>query len=95
MIGFKTESLKDVDPVVRRLQQKFPRQGWNVMASKFPIYDHILVGVADTRDDGHKIGLAVVKKWLPEAMNAIYWLKEKNLIYTNVKEPEDTGDLVK
>jgi len=89
MIGFKTESLKDVAPVVERLKEDYPQQGWNIMGSKFPIYDHILCGVADNRDDAHKIGLSVVRKWMPPHLNLLYWIKEKNLIYCNVEEPKE------
>ncbi len=74
--------------MVEQLQKEYPSQEWNIMNSKFKQYDFILCGFAETRDDGHKIGLAVVRKHLPEHLNLLYWIKEAKIAKYNVKEVE-------
>lgn len=86
LIGFKAEQLKEISPIVEQLQTKYPAQEWNIMNSKFPQYDFILTGFAETRDEAHQIGLAVVRKHLPSHLNLLYWLKEVGLVKYSVKE---------
>jgi len=50
------------------------------MNSKFPAYTFILCCFADNRDEAHKIGLALVKKELPQHLNLLYWVKEAPLL---------------
>ncbi|MBA7708653.1 hypothetical protein ES703_117556 [subsurface metagenome] len=76
LIGFKAENLKDIGPVVERLQADYPEQEWNVVNSKFKHYDFLLCGFADSRDEAHKIGLAVVRKHMPSSLQLLYWIKE-------------------
>lgn len=86
MIGYKGEHLAEIKPIIKQLQSEYPTQEWNCMNSKFPIYDSILCGFTDNRDDAHKIGLAVVKKHMPAKFNLIYWLKKVGAMKHNVKE---------
>lgn len=76
LIGFKAEYLKDIGPVVEQLQTDYPEQEWNVVNSKFPQYNFLLCGFADSRDEAHQIGLAVVRKHMPESLQLLYWIKE-------------------
>lgn len=86
LIGFKGEHLKEITPVVERLKNEYPDQKYNIMNSRFPQYDFILVCFADDRDTAHKIGMALVKKELPQHLNLLYWIKEINLLKYNVKK---------
>jgi len=84
LVGFKGEHLKEIAPIVEKLKEKYPRQEYNIMNSKFPQYDFVLVCFADDRDDAHKIGVALVKKELPAHLNLLYWVKEVRLLKYNV-----------
>ena len=86
LCGFKADCLKEIHPIIEKLKIEFPEQQWNVMNSKFPQYDFILCGFAPDRDTSHKIGLSLVKKYLPSHMNLIYWCKEIALVKYNVVE---------
>lgn len=86
LIGFKGEHLKEITPVVERLKKEYPDQKYNIMNSRFPQYDFILVCFAEDRDSAHKIGMALVKKELPQHLNLLYWIKEINLLKYNVKK---------
>jgi len=87
MVGFKAERLKTLKPIIEQLQSEFPSQEWNVMNSRFPkIYDFILCGFADSRDESHKIGLSVVRKYMKPEWNMTYWVKEINLTQYNVEQ---------
>lgn len=88
MVGFRAQHLKEIGPIVERLKVDYPKQQWNVMNSKFEIYEFVLCGFADDRDEAHKIGLALVKKNLPKELNLIYWIKEVNLVKYNVEREE-------
>ena len=85
LIGFKAEHLKDITPIVERLKKEYPEQGYNIMNSRFPQYDFILVCFAENRDKAHKIGLVLTKKILPQKLNLLYWIKEVNMLKYNVK----------
>lgn len=76
LIGFKGEHLEEIAPIVEKLKQKYPEQGYNIMNSKFPQYTFLLVAFAEDRDSAHKIGMALVKKELPTHLNLLYWCKE-------------------
>jgi len=84
MVGFKGEHLKEIEPIVRSLKERFPEQGYNILNSKFPAYDFILTCFADTRDKAHRIGTALVRKELPQHLSLLYWVKEVNLVKYNV-----------
>ena len=88
LIGFKGEHLKEIAPIVERLKKEYPEQEYNIMNSKFPQYDFILVCFADDRDSAHKIGLALVRKELPAHLNLLYWIKEIKLLKYVVKKRE-------
>lgn len=86
MIGFKGEHLAEIEPIIETLQEDYPDTEWNCMNSKFPQYDFILCGFAGNRDDAHKIGMAVVKKHMPQHLNLLYWVKEVGVMKYNVEE---------
>ena len=88
MIGFKAENLNEIAPVVDRLKKQYPEQEFNVMNSRFPQYDFILTCFAADRDKAHQIGMALVKKELPQHLGLMYWCKEINLLKYNVKTNE-------
>lgn len=83
LIGFKGEDLPEIEPIVEDLKERFPDQGYNIMNSKFPAYTFVLCCFADSRDDAHKIGMALVKKELPQHLNLLYWCKEAALLKYN------------
>ena len=83
MCGFKAEHLKEIAPIVEKLQEEYPAQEWNIVNSKFKQYDFLLCGFADSRDEAHQIGLAVVRKHLPSHLGLIYWTKEVGLLKYN------------
>jgi len=85
-MGFKAEHLKEIAPIVEKLQQEYPQQEWNTLNSKFKQYDFLLCGFAETRDEAHQIGLAVVRKHMPSHLNLLYWTKEINLLKYNAKK---------
>jgi len=85
MCGFKAEHLKEIAPIVKKLQEEYPDQEWNIVNSKFPQYDFLLCGFAEDRDEAHQIGLAVVRKRLPSHLNLVYWTKEIDLLKYNAK----------
>ncbi len=87
--GFKAHYLKEIAPVVEKLKAEYPEQEWNVVNSKFPQYDFLLCGFAPDRDAAHKIGLAVVRKHMPEHLHLIYWIKEVGVAKYNVRKTEE------
>lgn len=89
MCGFKAEHLKELKPIIEKLQKDYPEQEWNCMNSKFDVYDFILCGFADDRDEAHQIGMALVKKHLPQKYNFYYWLKELNLVKYSVEKAQN------
>jgi len=89
-IGFKGEHLKEIDPIVETLKAQYPEQNYYIANSKFSQYTFILICRANTRDDAHKIGLALVKKHLPSHLNLLYWVKEKKLLDTVAHPPIST-----
>ena len=86
LIGFKGEDLPEIEPIVQRLKEKFPDQGYNIMNSRFESYTFILTCFADDRDKAHKIGTALVRRELPEHLHLLYWVKEVNIAKYNVVE---------
>ncbi len=86
MIGFKGENLVEMEPIIKQLQADYPDTEWNCMNSKFPVYDFILTGFAGDRDSAHQIGMAVVKKHMPQHLNLLYWIKEAGVMKYNVEE---------
>ncbi|GAG83337.1 unnamed protein product [marine sediment metagenome] len=84
MCGFKAENLHEISPIVEKLKADYPEQEWNIVNSKFKQYDFLLCGFAGDRDEAHKIGLAVVRKHLPESLHLLYWIKEINLLKYNI-----------
>ncbi len=84
LCGFKGEALPEIEPIVESLKERYPDQGYNIMNSKFPAYTFILCCFADSRDEAHKIGLALVKKELPQHLNLLYWVKEASLLKYSV-----------
>ncbi|MBA7695021.1 hypothetical protein ES703_103638 [subsurface metagenome] len=91
LIGFKAENLKEIAPIVEKLQSDFPDQEWNILNSKFEQYNFLLCGFAETRDEAHKIGLAVVRKHMPPHLHLLYWIKEVGLLKYSVKK---VGELI-
>jgi len=91
VIGFKGEHLKEIAPIVERLKEKYPEQGYNIVNSKFPQYTFLLVCFADDRDSAHKIGTALVKKELPTHLNLLYWIKEVKSLETMTHPSISTG----
>ena len=85
LIGFKGEQLKELDPIIKRLREKYPNQEYNVMPSKFPQYDFILTCFANNREQAHHIGLALVHKELPPHLGLCYWCKEISMIERQVE----------
>lgn len=85
MIGFRGEDLKRIAPIVEDLEREYPDQGYNIGNSKFPQYDYILFCFADGRDNAHRIGMSLVKKHLPQDLNLMYWVKEKNMAKYNIE----------
>jgi len=83
MIGCKGEHLKEITPIVEDLKRQYPDQGYNIGNSKFPQYDFILFCFADSRDQAHQIGCALVHKHLPSGH--CYWIKEINLAKYNIE----------
>jgi hypothetical protein len=75
-IGFDGEHLAEIKPEVERLKKKYPQQEFRIYNSKFPQYTFLLVTFAEDRDKAHQIGLALVKKELPQHLNLLYWCKE-------------------
>lgn len=84
-IGFYVKDYDKVNEAMERLQSRYPEQRWKIYA--FPehkmflrgeSYDFILVVFTDSYDKAHKIGLALVKKYLPEVgvSDCYYWVKE-------------------
>ncbi len=86
LMGFKAENLKEIAPIVEKLKAEYPDQGWNVVNSRFEQYNFLLCGFADSRDEAHKIGLAVVRKHMPESLHLLYWIKEINLLKYNIRK---------
>jgi len=86
LIGFKGEHLKELDPIIKRLREKYPKQEYNVMSSKFPQYDFILTCFAKDREEAHHIGLALIHKELPPHLGLLYWVKELSLVEQEVKK---------
>jgi len=87
-IGFSGEHLAEITPEVERLRKKYPAQEFRIYNSKFPQYTFLLVTFADDRDQAHKIGLALVKKELPQHLNLLYWCKEIKSLRDVVKGSE-------
>lgn len=83
LIGFQGEDLPEIEPIVKDLKERFPDQGYNIMNSKFPAYTFVLCCFADSRDEAHRIGLALVKRELPQHLNLLYWVKEAPLLKYN------------
>jgi len=73
-IGFDGSALKEITPVVERLKEKYPDQHYSIGNSRFPQYTFILFCRAKTRDEAHRIGMALTQKHLPG--NLSYWIKE-------------------
>lgn len=86
LIGFRGEHLTEIEPVLKSLKERFPEQGYNVMNSRFPAYTFLLTCFAETRDQAHKIGMALVKKELPAHLNLLYWVKEVSRIKYDVAD---------
>lgn len=84
LIGFQGENLPEIEPIVEDLKKRFPSQGYNIMNSKFEAYTFVLCCFADSRDRAHKIGMALVRKELPQHLNLLYWVKEASLVKYNV-----------
>lgn len=87
-IGLRLCDYYKVEEVMERLQSKYPRQKWKIYVfpekKAFPkggeSFDFILVVFTDNYDKAHRIGMALVKKILPEAgvetKPLAYWIKE-------------------
>lgn len=86
LIGFKGEHLKEIAPIVEDLKQRYPDQGYNIMNSRFEAYDFILACFADNRDQAHQIGMALVKKELPQHLHLLYWVKQAGMLKYNVRK---------
>ena len=89
MIGFRGEDLHRITPIVEDLKKQYPDQEYNIGNSKFKQYDFILFCFADSRDQAHQIGCALVHKHLPPDLNLLYWTKEAGLTKYNVEMKED------
>jgi hypothetical protein len=86
-IGFDGQHLAQITPEVERLKKQYPKQEFRIYNSKFPQYTFLLVTFAETRDQAHKIGLALVKKELPQSLNLCYWCKEIKSLKDVVQKP--------
>lgn len=86
LIGFTADHLHEIVPIVNDLKERYPEQEYNIMNSKFPQYDFILVCFAESRDKAHKIGMVLVKKELPAHLNLTYWVKEIKLLKYSVTQ---------
>lgn len=64
LIGLKTAHLPLIHEKILNLSNKYPNQKYNVMPSNFKNADYVLVCFADTMDQAHKIGMALVKREL-------------------------------
>lgn len=84
-IGFDGSALGEIMPIVERLKKEYPEQQYSIGNSRFPQYTFILFCRAETRDEAHRIGMALVKKHLPQHLHLLYWVKEIKLLKYNVK----------
>lgn len=61
---------------------------YSIYNSKFPQYDQIIIVSSGTKDQAHKRGLLLCRRYFPEEYNLVYWVKPVRHIHTQVEKDE-------
>lgn len=76
MIGITYAMRPRLEKILKDIAKKDPTFKFNIFNSKFPQYDQIIIIGSGTRDQAHKRGLLLTKRYFPEEFNLQYWVKE-------------------
>jgi len=76
MIGITYEMRPECEKILDDLAEKDPTFKYSIYNSKFPQYDQIIIVSSGSRDQAHKRGLLLCKRYFPPEFNLQYWVKE-------------------
>lgn len=75
MIGIKFEMREKLEKILKDIAEVDPTFKFGIHNSKFPQYDQIIIVSSKTRDQAHKRGLLLCKRYAPEEYSLQYWVK--------------------
>jgi len=75
-IGIKYEMRKTLEKILEDIAKKDSTFKYSIYNSRFPQYDQIIIVSSRSRDQAHKRGLLLTKKYFPTEYNLQYWVKE-------------------
>jgi len=86
MIGIMFDMREACEKVLEHLASVDPTFRYSIHNSRFPQYDQIIIVRSASRDQAHKRGLLLTKRYFPQEYGLIYWVKEVSQIHTQVSE---------
>jgi len=84
-IGIKYEMRPECEKILENLRRKDRTFRYSIYNSKFPQYDQVIIVRGENRDQAHKRGLLLTKRYFPKEYNLQYWVKEVSQIQTQVE----------
>lgn len=93
MIGIMFDMREACEKVLEHLAERDPTFKYSIYNSRFPQYDQIIIVSSGSRDQAHKRGLLLTKRYFPQEYGLIYWVKEVSMANTQVESGElETGN---
>ena len=85
MIGIKFEMREACEDVLEGIASVDPTFKYSIYNSKFPQYDQVIIVSSETKDQAHKRGLLLTKRYFPEEYSLIYWVKPVSHVHTQAE----------
>lgn len=85
MIGIKFEMREACEEVLERIAAMDPTFKYSIYNSVFPQYDQVIVVSSGSKDQAHKRGLLLTKRYFPKEYSLAYWVKEVSMLDTQVE----------
>ena len=86
MIGISFDMREKCEAILQDIARIDPTFKFAIYNSKFSQYDQIIVVGSGTKDQAHKRGLLLCRRYFPKEYNLIYWVKPVTHIHTQVKK---------
>lgn len=85
MIGITFDMREKCEEILKDIANRDPTFRYAIYNSKFPQYDQIIIVGSGTKNQAHKRGLLLCKRYFPEEYNLTYWVKPVTHTHTQVK----------
>ena len=87
MIGITFDMREKCEEILQDIAGRDSTFKFAIYNSKFPQYDQIIIVGSGTKDQAHKRGLLLCRRYFPKEYNLLYWIKPVTHVQTQVIKP--------